>query len=167
VRKPCHCLRIVFPFLDNRAAVFQSDHNTAREPVSAMDSSQTELNEGLDDDLPHHVHIVTNEDMVAFQEYQRLNPATGPDVFISPLGDESVNGYPVDRTPHQDGINEIRDVVQVLESASIPCCMVAEPALIYYGTGRIMMACRMFLSVYQVSNVQIYRIRLCASRPTK
>jgi hypothetical protein len=131
-----------------------------------MESPQNTSNEGLDEDIPEHVHIVTNEDMVAFQEYQRLNPATGPDVFISPLGDESVNGYPTDRTPHQDGINEIRDVVQVLEGASIPCCMVAESALIYYGTGRIMLVCVTFLSVYWIVNVRVYSNGLYAFQPT-
>jgi hypothetical protein len=132
-----------------------------------MDSSQIKLNEGLDDGLPKHVHIVTNEDMAAFREYQRLNPTTGPNVFISPLGDESVDGYRTDSTPQQNGVNEIRDVVHILKSASIPCCMVAEPALIYYGTGRVMMASLTFFSVYRVINVQIYRIGLCAFRPTK
>jgi len=120
-----------------------------------MDSPQNEINEDLDDDPPKHVHIVTNEDMVAFREHERLNPATGPDVFISPLGDVSVDGYRTDSTPQENGVNEIRDVVQILESAGIPCCMVAEPALIYYGTGRIMMASLTVLSAYQVINVQI------------
>lgn len=105
-----------------------------------MESPHIDLNESLDDALPKPVHIVTDEDMVAFREQQRLNPDAGPDVFISPLGDVSVQGYPNDRTPQHNGVSEILGVVQILEGAGIPCCMVAEPALIYYGTGRVMVA---------------------------
>jgi hypothetical protein len=103
-----------------------------------MESSHIDLNESLDDVSSRPVHVVTDEDMVAFREQRRLNPVTDPDAFISTLGDVSVQGYPNDRTPQNSGVGEILGVVQILEGAGIPCCMVAEPALIYYGTGRVM-----------------------------
>jgi hypothetical protein len=131
-----------------------------------LESPHHTSNEGLDKDIPEHVHIVTNEDMVAYREYQRLNRPTDPNVFVSPLGDESVDGYRTDSTPQQNGVKEIRDVVQILESASIACCMVAESALIYYGTGRIMLVCVTFLSVYWIVNVRIYSNGLYAFQPT-
>lgn len=86
-----------------------------------MDSTHTDANESLDHDRPNPVHIVTDEDMAAFREECRLNPPTGPNVLISPLSDESVQGYPNDNTPYSNGVREIRDAVQILEGAGIPC----------------------------------------------
>ncbi|KAF1961479.1 hypothetical protein CC80DRAFT_437292 [Byssothecium circinans] len=123
-----------------------------------MEAQHIDANEGLDDAPPRSVHIVTNEDMIAFREQQRLNPATGPDVFISPLSDESVQGYPNDRIPQHNGASEIRDVVRIPEGAGVPCCMVAEPALIYYGTGRVMVEWIMCVPTDQLeAAAQIFR----------
>ena len=66
--------------------------------------------------------------------------STGSKIYVSPLRDESVQGCPTDRQPLQGGTRDFSDilkVVKMLEGAEIPCCMVAEPALIYYGTGRV------------------------------
>jgi hypothetical protein len=65
---------------------------------------------------------------------------------VSPVSDESVQGYPSDQQPLNeqplnDGVEEILAVIKMLESAGVPCCMVAEPALIYYGTGRVKTVC--------------------------
>ncbi|OAL44274.1 hypothetical protein IQ07DRAFT_522236 [Pyrenochaeta sp. DS3sAY3a] len=98
--------------------------------------------------------------MVNFQEECRLNPPTGPNVIISPLSDESVQGYLNDNTPPSNGVREIRDVVQILEGASIPCCMVAEPALIYYGTGRVMVEWIMCVPTEQLeAAAQLFRAK--------
>jgi hypothetical protein len=57
--------------------------------------------------------------------------------FVSPTFDESVVGFPEDRHLTRSGIVEILAVIHLLETAGIPCCAVAESALIYYGTGRL------------------------------
>lgn len=61
-----------------------------------------------------------------------------PKLIISPLGHVSVTGYPGDKYCKQSGVPQIAEVVKILENAGVPCCMVAEPPLIYYGTGRTM-----------------------------
>ena len=132
-----------------------------------MGSTRSDTNESLNHDLPNPVHIVTDEDMAVFREECRLNPPTGPNVIISPLSDESVQGYLNDNTPCANGVREICDVVQILEGAGIPCCMVAEPALIYYGTGRVMVASTTFyFRIYWNSDIRTYRNGLCASQPS-
>ena len=87
--------------------------------------------------LPHPVKIITNEDMAAYMKEMRHNLPTGPNVYVSALDDESVQSYFTDRQPLQGGVNDILKIVTMLEGAGIPCCLVAELALIYYGTGRI------------------------------
>ncbi len=52
----------------------------------------------------------------------------------SPINDEDVAGFPDDLSPvHEDVVK----IVTILEDAGIPCCFIAEYALIYYGAGRI------------------------------
>lgn len=97
--------------------------------------------------MPHQdLFISLDEEMIALQEHQQLNLLSGPDVFISQLDNVLVQGYPNDLTPPNNGASEILRVVHILEAASILCCMVAEPTLIYYGTGRIMVASTALLS---------------------
>ncbi|KAH9874916.1 hypothetical protein J1614_004404 [Plenodomus biglobosus] len=100
-----------------------------------MASTDRAPSESSDDD-DRSVHVITKEDI---DRMLARPPPTGPNVVISPLGDESVQGYPGDVQPRLYGIREIRVVVEILEGAGIPCCMVSEPALIYYGTKRLMM----------------------------
>jgi len=57
--------------------------------------------------------------------------------FVSPAFDESVIGYSDDVEPSNSGVEEMLAVVRLLESENIPCCMVGESALIYFGTGRM------------------------------
>ena len=52
--------------------------------------------------------------------------------------DESVIGFPSDIRPSGQGVKEMLEVISILEDASIPCCVVAEAALIYFGAGRMM-----------------------------
>ncbi|CAD6569953.1 MAG: hypothetical protein ASARMPRED_003330 [Alectoria sarmentosa] len=52
--------------------------------------------------------------------------------------DESVIGFPSDIRPSRHGVKEMLEVISILEDASIPCCVVAEAALIYFGAGRMM-----------------------------
>jgi hypothetical protein len=92
--------------------------------------------------LHNPVKIITDEDMAAYKEEMRLNPPGGSDVVVCPIGDESVQGYATDQEPVQGGVKDILKVVRMLEGAGVPCCMVAEPALIYYGTGRVKTVCK-------------------------
>lgn len=65
-------------------------------------------------------------------------PAT-PGAVKSPNSHVSVIGYPGDKPcGESNGVRQIAEVVKILEDAGVPCCMVAEPPLIYYGTGRTM-----------------------------
>jgi hypothetical protein len=66
-----------------------------------------------------------------------VNQPAFSNVFVPPLSDESVRGYGPDRQPVQVGVKDMLKVVKILEEAAVPCCMVAEVALIYYGTGRV------------------------------
>ena len=92
------------------------------------------------------VKVVTPEDIAAQIEENRASLLQDPNVVISPLGDDSVQGYPGDKVPKWNGIQEVKAAVRILEEFKIPCCFVAEPALIYYGTGRIMTVCTLFYS---------------------
>ncbi|KAE9373017.1 hypothetical protein N431DRAFT_337881 [Stipitochalara longipes BDJ] len=46
-------------------------------------------------------------------------------------------GFLDDKEPSRAGVDEIVAVIAILERQNIPCCVVAESALIYYGTGRM------------------------------
>jgi hypothetical protein len=92
--------------------------------------------------LYNPVKIITDEDMAAYKEEMRLSPPRGPDVVVCPISDESVQGYATDQEPVQGGVKDILKVVRMLEDAGVPCRMVAEPALIYYGTERVKTACK-------------------------
>lgn len=128
-----------------------------------MGSTYPDSDESLDHGLRKPVHVVT-DDMAIFGEECRLNPPTGPNVIISPLSDEPVQGYLNDNTPLANGVQEIRDVVQILEGASIPCCMVAEPALIYYGTGRVMVVSTNHDFRWLETDICTHRSGLCVSQ---
>jgi hypothetical protein len=67
-----------------------------------------------------------------------LTAKGGKNTTPSPINDESIWGYPSDTCPKRNGVQEIKEVVHILQAASIPCCLVGEAALIYYGTGRIL-----------------------------
>jgi hypothetical protein len=95
--------------------------------------------------LHNPVVIITNELMEAYYEEMRLNPPIPPDGFISPFSDESVQGYVTDRQPRQAGVEEMVRVVKMLEDVGVSCCLVAEAALIYYGTGRVKSVCNQAL----------------------
>jgi hypothetical protein len=49
-----------------------------------------------------------------------------------------IGGYADDKDPENHGVHEIASVVKILDAAEIPCCIIDEGALIYYGTHRIM-----------------------------
>jgi hypothetical protein len=84
------------------------------------------------------VVILTNEDIAAFRREEAALTKHPDDTFVSPFSDESVQGYLTDETPRRNGVGAIKEVVDILHRAGIPCCLVAQPALIYYGTGRVM-----------------------------
>ncbi|KAI9844972.1 MAG: hypothetical protein M1837_005116 [Sclerophora amabilis] len=94
-----------------------------------------------DDDAVSHkpVKVYTKEDAIAWRKTMLAIARTDPDAWVSPFGDESVQGYKTDKQPIMDGIQDIKTVVKILEDAGVSCCMVAEPALIYYGTNRLKM----------------------------
>jgi hypothetical protein len=87
------------------------------------------------------VKIITAGVMAEYYEEMRLNPPVSKTGWVPPLSNESVQGYPSDRYPHLDGVEEMVGVVKMLEAAGVPCCLVAEAALIYYGTGRMKFVC--------------------------
>ncbi len=91
--------------------------------------------------LHNPVKIITDEDMAAYREEMRLEASRSSDVVFCPISDESVQGYATDQRPVQSGVKDILKVIRMLEDAGVPCCMVAEPALIYYGTGRVKTVC--------------------------
>jgi hypothetical protein len=92
-------------------------------------------------------------------------PRPDPNVFTSPLGDESIQGYPDGKPPYDNRVREIREVVQILEGADIPSYMVAEPALIYYGAGRVMMASSASGDkIYLQYNICMHRNESCPSQ---
>ena len=109
--------------------------------------------------LHNPVKIITDEDMAAYREEMRLNAPRGSDVVVCPVGDESLQGYATDQQPVQGGVKDILKVVRMLEDAGVPCCMVAEPALIYYGTGRVKTVCEQpfeFQAYIQISDRLLY-----------
>ncbi|KAI9761252.1 MAG: hypothetical protein M4579_001172 [Chaenotheca gracillima] len=102
-----------------------------------MDTTQADTEDEFANCKP--VVIITNEYLEArIKKMTALQP-TGPDVWVSPLSDESVRGYETDKQPTNGGVQNIYKVVKILEDAGVSCCMVGEPALIYYGTGRVKM----------------------------
>jgi hypothetical protein len=61
------------------------------------------------------VKVITDEDMTAYREAERLNPPTGPNVYASPLGNEFVLGYATDKLPINNGVKDIVHVIKILE----------------------------------------------------
>ncbi|EEP79008.1 predicted protein [Uncinocarpus reesii 1704] len=66
-----------------------------------------------------------------------ISPERPIPTMKSPI-DGSVLGYAEDKPVHGNGVKEMAPIVELLENAGVSCCMVAEPALIYYGAGRVM-----------------------------
>lgn len=52
--------------------------------------------------------------------------------------DESVIGFAGDIRPARQGVKEMLEVVSILKDIHIPCCAIAEAALIYFGAARLM-----------------------------
>ncbi len=94
--------------------------------------------DGSEDDLVLHgkVKVITNEDVATFKASLPSSTTPDPRAFKS-LIDESVLGYSTDRASRGNGAKEIAQAVGFLAQARIPCCMVAEAALIYYGAARL------------------------------
>lgn len=106
-----------------------ADRKNADVHSLAMTTTERAQSESSDDDnMP--VHVITRE---GIDRMLARPPPTGPNVVMSPLGDESVQGYPGGVEPDSHGAREIRGVVEILEGAGIPCCMDSEPALINQG----------------------------------
>ena len=59
-----------------------------------------------------------------------------PNAQISRATKESMAGLGDDREP-KEGIEEILDLTRLLEAERMPCCLVAESALIYYIARRL------------------------------
>jgi hypothetical protein len=49
-----------------------------------------------------------------------------------------IGGNIDDVEPEKEGVHEIASIIKMLETAGVLCCIVFEPALIYYGARRIM-----------------------------
>ena len=49
----------------------------------------------------------------------------------------TINGFFDDKDPTQYGVPAILEVTKTLESSGVPCCLVGNCALIYYGARRI------------------------------
>ncbi|WEW60090.1 hypothetical protein PRK78_005574 [Emydomyces testavorans] len=98
-----------------------------------MDSAQESTKQPSGDTVPpDSTHTASD-----LREETRPPPARRPVVKMAI--DESVLGYPGDKPAYNSGVREMAGiVVKLLEDAGVSCCMVAEPALIYYGTGRVM-----------------------------
>jgi hypothetical protein len=69
--------------------------------------------------------------------------------LVDPLDDDipmatgpvlNFGGNPGDKCPKNEGVYEIATAVKMLECAEVPCCLVAEPALLFYGAKRVMFA---------------------------
>ncbi|KAI9837595.1 MAG: hypothetical protein M1819_007246 [Sarea resinae] len=88
--------------------------------------------------LKQPVVVITTEHMENSREKENaLNAAITDSDSISAFSDESVQGYMTDEEPKLGGVSEIKEAVDILQAAEIPCCLVAESALIYYGAHRI------------------------------
>lgn len=82
-----------------------------------------------------------------------------PGAYISPLSDESVQGYRTDEDARRNGLVEIKELVtDQLRTAGIPCCLAAEAALIYYGTGRML---HVFGPLFSLQRAQRIAADLC------
>ena len=53
------------------------------------------------------------------------------------LQHETVVGYPTDRFPLNDGVDDVLDVISLFETESVRCCIFNEMALQYYGSERL------------------------------
>ena len=116
-------------------AVFQKITPTIL--VSRILSMSPRSNPMTDAEAARPVVIITKEHMDAAHKRQATKPRNYS-AILSPVSDESVRGYPTDLPPKRNGAGEIKEVVDIITAADIPCCLVAEPALIYYGAGRVM-----------------------------
>jgi hypothetical protein len=75
----------------------------------------------------------------AYRQPSDLIYCRGPDKKIDKdVLNMHMFGYQDDPLPDKNGVHEIGTIVKMLADADMPCCMVAEPALLYYGTTRVM-----------------------------
>ena len=96
------------------------------------------MDEDSESQVDRPVVILTDELIAKRIEEENQNRVADSNTIISPWGDESVQGYASDKEPPHRGLREIGAAIRILEEVKIPCCMVAEPALLYYGTTRVM-----------------------------
>ncbi|KAK2738395.1 hypothetical protein FQN57_007072 [Myotisia sp. PD_48] len=82
------------------------------------------------------VLVITAELMAQYMK-EKSDKIKDQNLSPSALSDESVTGYATDHEPKYDGAHEIKEVVDILRATDIPCCLVGESALIYYGAGRV------------------------------
>ena len=66
-------------------------------------------------------------------------PQYSDGTFFPPnfLQHETVVGYPTDRFPLNDGVDDVLDVISLFEMESVRCCVFHEMALQYYGSERL------------------------------
>lgn len=62
----------------------------------------------------------------------------GPVRDMPAIFDESVIGFPSDIRPGRQGVKEMLEVISILKDTEVPCCAIAEAALIYFGAARLM-----------------------------
>jgi hypothetical protein len=60
-----------------------------------------------------------------------------PNATMSALSDSAVQGYPSDEKPNELGYFDLRYAVGLLHGDGIDCCLVQEPASVYYGSTRM------------------------------
>lgn len=106
------------------------------EMTSTPEDSTREFNESS-----QPVVMITNEYMSKRRKEgieRDGKAAPEAEIFVSPLNCESVQGYPTDKTPKQNGASEIKEMTDCLLAAGILCCLVGEAALMYYGARRVL-----------------------------
>jgi putative component of toxin-antitoxin plasmid stabilization module len=87
--------------------------------------------------------IMTNEHMKKYyQEARDRFLAEGRSA--APISQISVQGNAGDIPPLNNGIKEIRVVIDVFKVAKIPCYLVNGQAMVCCGAGRVIMVCARF-----------------------
>ena len=67
-------------------------------------------------------------------------PSAGEGQYQLPrnyLSHETVVGYPDDKAPKNDGVDDALDLVSILEKEGMRCCVLEVMALQYYGSERM------------------------------
>lgn len=84
--------------------------------------------------------------------------------------DESVIGFAGDIRLARQGVKEMLEVVSILKDIHIPCCAIAEAALIYFGAARLMdewnICVPMDLLVLAADTLQAHSDRFAPFRPS-